>query len=400
MVCKNLFRKAAHVSRGLVSLPVLALALSTGAQAHEDGFSVSGGGLPPVHADHHGPIGVMGDHMHKHGQWMLSYRYMDMHMKGMKKGTHNVSSDEVAQTVNPLAGEPMRMGTLPNGNPRIMNVPGTYRIAPLSMDMQMHMFGLMYGLSDDVTLMGMVNYKINSMDLLTYRGPAGVNQVGKFTGRSEGFGDTKLTAMIRLYDDRFNHWQFNAGMSIPTGSITKKGSVLPPFAGMMGTQPNERVSIDRLAYPMQLGSGTFDALPGLTYTGHSGALSWGAQLSGVIRLHDNAEGYRLGNRIEGTGWLAYEWAPAISTSLRLSGKSEGRIRGRDKVITGGMPLFVAENSGRDELDLHLGFNMVGQEGALRGHRLAFEVGVPLYERVNGLQMSNDWSFTLGWQKAF
>jgi len=248
--------------------------------------------------------------------------------------------------------------------------------------------------------MAMLNYRINEMKLLTYKGSTGTTQLGRFTGRTEGLGDTKLSAMIRLYDDPVNHIHFNAGVSVPTGSINRKGSVLPPFAGLMGTGPNERVDIDRLAYPMQLGSGTFDALPGITYTGHSGAFRWGAQMSAVLRMHDNREGYRLGNSIEGMGWLSYEWMPALSTSVRLSGKSEGRIRGRDKVITGGMPLSYAGNSGRDEIDLHLGFNLAGQDGALRGHRLALEVGVPLYERVNGLQMSNDWSFTLGWQKAF
>ena len=31
--------------------------------------------------DAHAPIGVMLDHMHKKGEWMVSYRYMTMSMK-------------------------------------------------------------------------------------------------------------------------------------------------------------------------------------------------------------------------------------------------------------------------------------------------------------------------------
>ncbi len=400
MVCKTTTKAAARFVSLSLGLPLLALTFSTPVWAHENGVSISGGRQQPIRADSHAPIGVMGDHLHKGGGWMLSYRYMDMRMSGMKSGTRNVSSDEVATTVNPLGGELMRMGNNPDGTPRIMTVPGTYRIAPLSMDMKMHMLGLMVAPSDDVTLMLMLNYRINEMELLTYAGPAGTTRVGTFTGRTEGLGDTKLTALVRLYDDPVNHLHFNAGVSLPTGSITKKGSVLPPFAGLLGTAPDEMVDIDRLGYPMQLGSGTFDAVPGVTYRGHFGDFSWGAQVTGTIRMHDNAEGYRLGNKFEGTGWLAYEWMPSFSTSLRVSGLSEGRIRGRDQVITGGMPLSTAANSGRDEVDLHFGLNMVGQNGFLRGHRLAAEVSLPVYERVNGLQMSNDWSFMLGWQKAY
>ena len=37
--------------------------------------------------DGHAPISVMGDHMHAMGEWMVSYRYMTMDMKGLLKGS-------------------------------------------------------------------------------------------------------------------------------------------------------------------------------------------------------------------------------------------------------------------------------------------------------------------------
>ena len=107
--------------------------------------------------DSHAPIGVMGDHLMEQGQWMASYRLMNMHMDGMRSGTDDITPQEVALLPNALAGESMRMGNLPDGSPRIMTVPPTYRIAPLEMDMRMHMLGLMYGLSHDVTAMVMFN---------------------------------------------------------------------------------------------------------------------------------------------------------------------------------------------------------------------------------------------------
>lgn len=41
--------------------------------------------------DGHAPIGVMGDHTHKTGEWMFSYRYMQMHMDGNRDGTDHFS---------------------------------------------------------------------------------------------------------------------------------------------------------------------------------------------------------------------------------------------------------------------------------------------------------------------
>ena len=341
----------------------------------------------------HAPIGVMGDHLHNKGEWMLSYRFMNMHMEGMRSGTDDVSAAEVSNTRNPLAGETMRMGSNLNAT-----IPPFYRISPVEMEMRMHMFGVMYGISDSITLMTMLSYVENEMTLATFGGgmPAAMNgggpEIGQFTGKTSGIGDTRVSALIKLIDQQNTKLHYSLGLSLPTGSITESGSVLAPNGNM--------VSIDRLAYPMQLGSGSYDFLPGITYNGINGELAWGAQLSGTLRLADNDENYRLGNIIEGTTWLAKQWMPSFSSSIRLLAKSEGSIKGRDSVITGGMPLFVAENSGRDEIDLLLGINLLSQQGILEGNRLALEIGAPIYENVDGLQMSKDWTVTLGWQKAF
>ncbi len=351
-------------------------------------------------ADSHGPIGVMGEHMMEAGEWMTSYRFMNMHMQGMRTGTHDLSPEQLAVTANPLAGETMRMGYNTDGSPRIMTIPGDYRVVPLEMDMNMHMFGLMYGFSDDLTAMIMLNYVEKEMTSRTYRGPAGATVVGDFTGKTSGLGDTVVSAMIRLDDSGHSHWHANLGLSLPTGSITEAGSVLPPFSGMMGTAPGEKVSIDRLGYPMQLGSGTVDFLPGLTFTQQRHGFSWGAKAAATLRLYDNRENYRLGNRYQLDTWASRLWQPWLSTSVRLSLFSQGSIKGRDKVITGGNPVFDPANSGRDQIDLSVGVNLLGLDGWRKNQRLALEVGMPVYEKVDGIQMSSDMTITLGWKTTF
>ena len=60
---------------------------------------------------------VMGDHLMREGEIMLSYRFMRMDMDGNRSGTNRVST--------PLPG---------------------YMVSPLEMTMDMHMLGAMYAL--------------------------------------------------------------------------------------------------------------------------------------------------------------------------------------------------------------------------------------------------------------
>ncbi len=343
-----------------------------------------GGGHGHTRADGHAPIGVMGEHVHKKGKWMLSYRYMRMDMEGNRIGTREVSPEEIATTVpnqNPV--------TLPNGNvitPRFM------RVVPTKMSMDIHMFSAMYAPTDNLTLMFMLPVIRKSMDHVTFAGPAGTTIRGGFTTESEGVGDVKISGLFRLYDDAVNHLHLNMGISAPTGSIEERDDILDP----LGRTPNVR-----LPYAMQIGTGTWDLLPGLTYTARTGDLSWGAQYRAEIRLEDeNDEGYAWGDKHMVTGWLAYQFAPWISTSIRASYSTQSEIEGRDLQIGGPVQTANADFYGGERLDLLAGVNLAGQSGVLSGHRLAFEFGVPVYQNLNGPQMETDWLFTLGWQKAF
>lgn len=51
---------------------------------------------------------------------------------------------------------------------------------------------------------------------------------------------------------------------------------------------------------------------------------------------------------------------------------------------------------------HIGLNLLADEtmGTAKGHRLAIEFGVPVYERFSGPQSDTDYRLTAGWQYAF
>ena len=59
-----------------------------------------------------------------------------------------------------------------------------------------------------------------------------------------------------------------------------------------------------------------------------------------------------------------------------------------------------DNYGGNILEYGLGFNLMGTKGAFKDHRLAFEVTAPLYRDLNGVQLENDWTATVGWQYSF
>ena len=362
-------------------LPVIALALTPLAPVLADDASVTmqAGHEAHLRADGHAPIGIMGDHLHKKGEWMLSYRYMHMDMDGSRIGTKKVSPQTIATTVpNRFFGQPMQ--------------PPTLRIVPLWMTMDMHMLGAMYAPTNDLTLMAMANYIDKEMNHITFQGGVGTTVQGFFTTNSEGFGDTRITALYRLYKDSVHKAHLNLGLSLPTGSITERDNILTP----MGTRPDVR-----LPYAMQLGTGTFDLLPGLTYTGRVADFSWGGQFRSEVRLGGkNEEGYTWGDLYAVTGWLAYEWAPWISTSMRLDAWTQDSISGIDPNIVGPVQTANPDFYGGEQVFAYFGANMVGQTGIIRGHRFAFEVGVPLYRDLNGPQLETDWNVMVGWQKAF
>ncbi|MEQ8289972.1 MAG: transporter [Gammaproteobacteria bacterium] len=341
------------------------------------GVNVNKDGLSPVMADSHAPIGVMGDHMHSKGEWMLSYRYMYMEMAGNRIGENSVTPETIATTVpNRFFGNPMQ--------------PPTLRVVPTSMDMHMHMLGAMYAPSDWLTLMVMAMYQEKTMDHITFAGGMGTTRLGTFTTKTEGIGDTRISGLIRLYDDATHHVHLNAGISLPTGSNDETDTVLTP----MGMRPELR-----LPYPMQLGSGTFDLLPGITYTGQQDKLGWGAQYNATIRTGSD-EGYSLGDRHEVTGWVSYRWQPWISNSVRLSYMHMDSIDGIDPNIVAPVQTADPDNHGGEVMTLYLGLNLAGQQGAVRGHRLALEAGIPLQSDLNGPQLETDLTLTAGWQYAF
>lgn len=92
---------------------------------------------------------------------MFSYRFMNMKMEDLLKGSNTISNDDAHN-----AG---------------------YKVTPLKMPMQMHLFGVMYAPSNNITLLAMANILKNNMNL-QMKMPNGMTM--PFSS-SSGFGDLK-----------------------------------------------------------------------------------------------------------------------------------------------------------------------------------------------------------------
>lgn len=325
------------------------------------------------HARNIEPNTVMGTHLHEKGEWMLSYRYNYMRMDGMRDGTRDLNDAQVIATTNPNSP------------------PANFRVVPQSMNMQMHMFGAMYGVNDWLTIMGMAMYMQKDMDHTTYN-MMGTAKLGNFEAVSSGLGDLQGTALVRLYEDSSHKFIFGAGFSLPTGSITESDDVLTP----MGTAANLR-----LPYAMQMGSGTYDAHPTLTYTGHSDHWGWGMQYEGEIRLQNkNDEGYSLGDKHAFNAWAGYQLNSALNIGARLSYTDQDKIKGRDSNIAAPVPTADPNNYGGKWTDLGLFANFTPQSTDFKGHVFSLEASAPLHQDLNGPQMKQDYAMSVRWSFGF
>ena len=317
--------------------------------------------------DSHAPIGVMGDHLHKKGEFMFSYRYMFMNMDGMLNGSNDISNAAISDR--------------------------GYAVTPTEMTMQMHMLGAMYAPTDNITLMAMTSYKANDMDLII------IGNGTTFNTSSSGIGDSKIGALVKLVNKNNHKVHANLGLSIPTGSVNERDDI-PVLQNSL------------LAYPMQTGTGTWDPSFGLTYTSHIGQIGWGAQTMFTFPIGDNDKGYTVGEKAEATLWGSYQAAHFVSFSTRLKFMQTGAIQGsadelvnsvtagngNSIILSNFMPLFSTENSGRTQLDFSIGSNVV-LDDVTEGLRFGIELGLPVYQDVNGVQMKNEFMGTIGFQYA-
>ncbi|WP_305629174.1 DUF3570 domain-containing protein [Methylicorpusculum sp.] len=354
------------------------------------------------HHHHHGPqqpAGLMFGHMlEKAGDWMIGYNYMYSRQAGnLLKGTRTIADSEVI--LNNTANNPNCAGT-------------KCFVAPSDMTMHMHMFMLMYAPTDWMNVMLMPTFMDMSMNMRSLEGASNPENTGtcpsttsgtdtdKLVGaaclhtnhehQTGGIGDTNISAQFKLYGDQINHLHLTLGVSAPTGDIGIK------------LRPNHGYELGFIHYGMQLGSGTWDFTPSMTYTGHYDNWGWGAQVQGIKRLESqNESGYALGDMFQTTAWGSYQILEWLGGTVRGIYTSQGALQNEynDHHVPVGTMDEPANHGGR-YWDVGLGLTATIPRGDLAGNAVSVEWIQPVQDDVNGIQIEREGALAAKWSYMF
>lgn len=346
-----LFRRMAMPALGIAGILFAAPFTVSAASDEHAGHDMSA----MDHSKHDSTAGQHIHHGHGEGGFMFEYKFMRMTMDGLLDGTDSVDPADLTGT---------------------MMMPGPYMMSPTKMTMDMHMVMAMYGLNDKISMMAMLNYLKKDMDMISRMG-------AESTMESSGLGDTRLGVMYSV--DK--NLTASVELSIPTGSINEKGDMV--MGGMMGTMSNVQ-----MPYPMQLGSGTYDVIPSITYQDGSGAWTFGGQASYTYHVGENDNDYTLGNILEVAGYGKYSVNKSMTLSGRLAYMKWNEIEGADPDLNPMMtPTSDTDATGGKRVDLLLGIS----GHFAKSHMLSFEVGMPVLQDLNGPQMETDRLVSLSYQ---
>lgn len=292
-------------------------------------------------------------HPHSKGEYMVSYQFMTMGAAKIHDGKVEISPADV------------------------LNI---YPQTPTGMTTYEHMLMGMYAPSDRITLMLSGKYLSNSMDMKTNEVTLSGNT---FTETSKGFGDINLLSSFLLLNHEAHNLLINAGVSLPTGSLTLKGD--------MG----------RLPYSMQTGTGTFDPSFSLTYLGSTMKWSWGADLGTTLRLYNNSEGYRNGNMLQLSVGSAYQWLRWFSTSAKVQGFVLQKNSGFDKNLDATLsPVYNSQYTGKKTANVTFGLYFRVPDGFFKNNTFSVDYKQNVFENMNGIQLTPDKQIVFTWQWIF
>jgi hypothetical protein len=230
------------------------------------------------------------------------------------------------------------------------------------------------------------------------------------THTSGDIGDTTVAAIMPLFGEDAQRIDASLGVSVPTGSVSVRRS---------GTN-------QYLDYGQQLGSGTWDIEPALTYNASAAPLFWGAQASAALRLQDhNSAGYRLGNVYRATAWTGVDIFDWLSATVRGAYSDEGALSGSfgphlEPEVVGfrlvgdeHIPIYSSvsrpqsvfspmespHNYGGKVWSAGFGVSGVVPYGMLAGNRLSLEWLQPVHQNVAGYQLSRKGTLSFSWSIA-
>ena len=183
-----------------------------------------------------------------------------------------------------------------------------------------------------------------------------------------GLGDVQAIARYRFYSDKDSNAGLRFGLKLPTGSIHKSNS----------EEEAERT--------LQPGSGSVDTLLGAYYNYHTGNIFWFAQ--GIwqqsVRERDD---FKPGRKLNADIGMSYSATPDLNLLLQLNLQHKAKDSGANA---------EPADSGGHSINLSPGFSY----RVTSGTQVYGFLQKPIYQYVNGAQLTADWSVAFGINTAF
>jgi len=270
-----------------------------------------------------------------------------------------------------------------------------FPVVPARITQEAHLFKIGYQLNDRTSL----NLQVPYIRQSTFHfGDTSrlAPQFGEFTIDTQGLGDTLLSTSYVVWTRGRHALVLDGGFSFPTGAID-----------MLGRTPRNANQDTLVPYTMQLGSGTVDFKPAITYIGSSDWLEWGTRAQGTVRLGKNYRDYSLSDRFALRNWVTLTTYKTFQPSLRLATEIWTQIHGADTDLfvptpTGPFtpaPVTDPELFGGEKVSVGFGVRIPFRKGFLRGQSVDLDASVPVYQSLNGPQPGEEWRFGISWNWA-
>lgn len=328
-------------------------------------------GLCCAHCGGNMPLNIQGGGVPETHEFRFKTTEMLMHMNSLRDGTDVKKSSDYGPS----------------------NSATHFRGVPKSMTSWMTMVGGAYSFTDDFAAMIMTGYQHNTMvmDITTMMGVS-------YKMHSQGMTDTKIMGKYRLFTDDHlapKHQLATVfGVTAPTGKITVKNT----------NHPTKTMQGKLLPFGMQLGSGTWDPIFGLTYQKVADPFWMGANFMTTQRWGVNDQEYTKGDEYTVDLYLMKQFREDKVLSFQLNGKAWGDYssepkRGKDSGDCHAMlnpakdwmtPLCDPTNYGG--VNLHATVGMQFQPLPLQIAELNFSI--PIYQNLKGPQMQSNYMIRL------
>lgn len=351
-----------------VVLALCASLMATGAAYAEEGGGGASPGSPVSRKGAPAPLGIFGADTLEKGRGVVSLSSNFVRASTSRIGMRLVSPEYIV-TTTPWFFDPTK----------------PLRLVPKTVFVWTRAASFAYGVTDDLTLALSVGTVRKDLDAITFAGQSGATRLGESSTATSGVTDFETAAVYRVYNADGHRFLVTIGSTLPTASNTSTFTLL---------QPDGRYASPRAFYAMQPGTGTFDLLPGATYAGGVDNWSWGVSYRIRAPLAANPQGWRFGALHEFHGWVGYTVTPGLTTTWRVTGAARGPLRGFDPEIRGRAQSANPHFYGGQRVELFFGATIGGSLVGYDPASLAFEAGVPIYQNLNGPQISRNWNVSV------